>query len=717
MVGRAWEELRRRPHRRRERGDSGGHGGTGAAPSVEPFVEPSVEPFVRRYLSPFARLFARLARPFATLARPFGTSAAKVSARSAARAAAKASAGTSFGPPPRSVPPPLEACASVARRLRFGGRRVALGAGVAAVLCAAGGLWVAAQARQARTEAARMQVEGERLRRELAAYDLAAAGATLGRLREHSARAHGLTDDPVWAVAGVVPYVGRDLRAARETSAVLADVTQAARPLESALPRLDPSSRESGATVDVVALADVARAVPGLAVAVGDGAARLSTIDPDGLRPQLASGVVAVRSMLDAASGPLAGAEPLTRTLPAMLGATGARTWVVLLQQNAEARGTGGLVGAYAVLRSENGTLSLVQARSRSALDRGPAVPVGGVPEELRELWGRDLQEWAGLNLSPNFPWTGRLVADGWAADGRRGRLDYVAGVDAHVVAALLAGTGPVRLRDGTAVTQANAVDFLSRGVYAKHADPAAVDAVTTDLVGRVFARVSTGKLDLPALVRSMATPVEQRRLLVWSARPDEQRWLQRLPVGGALPTEPGAWAMAVVNNGGGNKLDAYLKVHTTYSPGVCAQGQRVGRIVVDVRNTAPRSGLPGYVTVRSDVIDLARRGIRRASSPVVGSNRVLLDIYGPVASQAAMVAVDGRPVTPVSGTDAGHAVSRVAFEVDPGAARRVELVLVAPAVPGDAGTRPTVQVQPMVHQPTVSTEPLTPCAAVPRSG
>jgi hypothetical protein len=605
---------------------------------------------------------------------------------------------------------------AVARRMSLGGRRTAVGAGVAVVLLVVCGWWLASRAQQARTEAAQMQVEGARLQRELAAYDLTAAGATLGRLREHSGRAHELTDDPVWAVAGATPLLGRDLRAARETSAVLADVTQAARPLETALPKLDPRRKGPGVAVDVDALADVAAAVPDLAVAVSDGSAKLASVDPRKLRPQLADGVTAVRRSLDAARRPLTGAEPLARTLPAMLGASGPRTWVVLLQQNAEARGTGGLVGAYAVLRSDRGKIGLAQARSRSALDRGPKVPDTGVPEELRELWGRDLREWAGLNLSPNFPWTGRLVADGWAADQRRGRLDYVAGVDAHAVAGLLAGTGPVRLRDGTIVSQENAVEFLSRGVYAKYEAPAAVDAVTTELVSRVFAKVSSGKLDLPALVRAMATPVQQRRLLVWSARPDEQEALERLPVGGALPSKPGAWAMAVVNNGGGNKLDAYLKVHTTYSPGVCAQGFRVGRISVDLKNTAPPGGLPRYVTVRSDYAEAARRG-RPAGHGAVGTNRVLLDVYGPVSSQAALTTVDGKAAVPVSGTDAGHTVSRVAVEVPPGAQRRVDVIVVAPAVPGDSGTTPQVQAQPMVNQPTISTEPLTPCAAIGRNG
>ena len=78
---------------------------------------------------------------------------------------------------------------------------------------------------------------------------------------------------------------------------------------------------------------------------------------------------------------------------------------------------------------------------------------------------------------------------------------------------------------------------------------------------------------------------------------------------------------------------------------------------------------------------------------------------------------IDGKAAVPVRGTDAGHMVSRVALEVPPGAQRRVEVILVAPAVPGDSGTRPEVQAQPMVNQPPISPEPRAPCTAVGRSG
>ena len=44
------------------------------------------------------------------------------------------------------------------------------------------------------------------------------------------------------------------------------------------------------------------------------------------------------------------------RLAPAMMGADGPRTYFMGFQTNAEARGTGGLLGGYGVLRFDNGT-------------------------------------------------------------------------------------------------------------------------------------------------------------------------------------------------------------------------------------------------------------------------------------------------------------------------------------------------------------------------
>ena len=297
------------------------------------------------------------------------------------------------------------------------------------------------------------------------------------------------------------------------------------------------------------------------------------------------------------------------------------------------------------------------------------------------------------------------LVSAGWNARPDTKPLNYVAAVDQYVVSAMLAATGPVTVRH-VRVDEANAVDFLSRGVYRRWKDPQQVDAVTTELVDAVFAKFTVGQFDLPTLITAMVKPVHDRRLLLWAADEDEQNQLARMRVSGSLPNESGPFAMAVINNGGGNKLDAYLKVHTDYQPGRCTAGTRVGQIAVTLTNTAPSRGLPAYVNVRSDLVQLGLTGRQTRN----GSNRILLDIYGPVGSNAALTSLDGQPLVPLVGLDNNHTVWRVAVPIESGQRRTVNVVMSTPAVDGDVGTNPLVLTQPMVMPATVSTKPLAAC-------
>jgi hypothetical protein len=568
------------------------------------------------------------------------------------------------------------------------------------------GAWLAVRGREARSAVAQLQLDGATLQRQLAGYDLAAAGPTLTKVRADADRAHRLTSDPVWSMAAQVPYFGRDLRAARVVSSVVADLTTAARPLETVLPKLDPGLIPSNqGRIDTAALSGLADALPAVSTAVSAGAVAVGELDADQLRPEIASGVGTLDRSLIAARGPVADAVPVLRAIPTMLGADGQRSYMVLFQQDAEARGTGGLVGAFAVVRTDHGAVQLKAARSRGILDRGPAIPTRTVPAGVRALYGDDLTEWAGFNASPHFAYTGQLVAAGWNARSDTKPLNYVAAVDQYVVAAMLAATGPVTVRN-VQVDQGNAVDFLSRDVYRRWKNPQVVDQVTTELVNAVFARFTVGQFDLPTLITAMQKPMHDRRLLLWAADEAEQTRLARLRISGSLPDDHGPFAMAVINNGGGNKLDAYLKVHTAYEPGRCTAGTRVGQIAVTLTNTAPSKGLPAYVNVRSDLTQLGLTGRQTRN----GSNRILLDIYGPVGSNAALTSLDGEPLAPVVGLDNNHTVWRVAVPIQAGQRRTVNVVMTTPAVDGDVGTNPLVLTQPMVMPATVSTKPLAAC-------
>jgi Protein of unknown function (DUF4012) len=578
------------------------------------------------------------------------------------------------------------------------------------VLGAVAGGWLMLRAGQARDTVVLLRADGAKLQEQVKAGDLTGISITLTRLRTHADQARSQTGDPVWALASHAPLIGRDLRAVREVSAAVAGIADAAQPLETALPRLAPGGKPfAGGRIDVTAVAEISRAIPAVSAAVASGEASMQNLRVRGLRPEVAVGVSTLQRLLATVKGPIADSVPTMQLLPQLLGADRPRTYMVLLQQGAEARGTGGLVGAYAVLRTDKGRLSLLKAAPRGELQQGSGIPTLGLPQDLQELWGTDLSEWAGLNLSPNFPWTGRLVAAGWKANGLAPSLDYVAGLDQGVVAAMLAATGPVTVR-GLTIDSSNVVEFLTRDVYARYRDPQDVDRVTAELVQVVFGRFADGRVDLGALVKSMAPPVHERRLQLWAADQEEQRLLETLTVAGAIPDTPGPFAMAVVNNGGGNKLDAYLKVHTAYQPGTCAQQVRVGHITVQLDNTAPTSGLPDYVDVRSDVLEVGLSALGLDRTPKRGSNRVLLDVYGPVGGQAALITVDGNATPTVQGSDRGHPVWRVAVPINPGQQRVIDVVVTQPVGIGPEPAVATVLLQPMVNPATASIGGLTPC-------
>ena len=569
--------------------------------------------------------------------------------------------------------------------------------------------WTAWQARQLPGVVAQLRTDGARLQDQLRASDLTGAAATSALVRQEADHARSLTSGPVWATAQFIPGVGRNVAALRDVTTSLAEILDAAQPLEAALPQLDPKAQKAaGGQVNVQALTQVAGGLPGFAQAIDAGYARMQLISPAGLQPQVGDGVRTLQSVLSGAKGPADAAASALSVVPTMLGATGPQNYVVLLQQDAEARGTGGLVGSYAVVRADEGRLSLVDAQGRAALGAAP-IPTAGLPDGLQALWGKDLTEWAGLNLSPHFPWTGQLVAAGWASQHRTPKLDFVVGLDEYVIAALLKGTGPVTV-DGITFTSDNAARVLSRDVYARFAqDPAQIDLLTAGLVQQVFSRIAAGQFSLPAIVQAMVDPVQQRRLTIWSADTAIEGKLEALAIGGALPDTPGPFAMTVVNNGGGNKLDAYLKVGTTYDPGECDQDVRLGHITVTLNSSAPARGLPDYVTIRNDLIR------QHKPNKVVGSNRVIVDVYGPVGASSPLANLDGNGVSVTTGLDRNHPVWQVIVPIAPGQTRTLDVLVLDPVPSGvaTAAPPPKVLTQPMAIPATASAvTPLRPCAA-----
>lgn len=362
---------------------------------------------------------------------------------------------------------------------------------------------------------------------------------------------------------------------------------------------------------------------------------------------------------------------------------------MILLQNGSEARGTGGFLGAYALLSARDGRLDVDEVDTNNSLTT--RIPNGTMPTEFLDFWTREYtSEWNSYNLSRHFPYTGELSRSGMAARGVE--LDSVMGMDAYGVAALLAGTGPISV-GGQTVSAENAVQYFNADIYTQYGDDtAAKDAAVVAFMEELVGRITDADVDLAAIASGLPQLADGQRLSVWAADPALQSRIEPYSVAGVVPTDPAPWVTVALNNSAGNKLDAFVASDVTYrSGGSCDQ---VSEVSVTLTNNSPAGGTG---EAYSDYHYPASRD---------GGTRMWTTVYGPVASSYVSAEIDGRRQFVNEGRERRHPVWRWNLDIPRG--ESAELVVRFREKPADGS--PTVWPQAMAVPQSVSATSL--CAS-----
>lgn len=478
-------------------------------------------------------------------------------------------------------------------------RRLAIGCVLAVAL---GLAWTAVvllsvrddlQAAQAALQRAPEAAGTALVQRELVQAERLLAGAT-GRL-----------DDPVPALVARLPVLGRTPTAVRRTSeAALAAVRSSRRVLAVVAdgPPLLVEGRLDAGRVDAVAT-ELRRAAGDVAGPV----ARLAGVETALVPGVVREGVTAAREVLAGSPQALADAADAVTALGSLTGGDRPRRVLVVLQNNAELRGTGGLVSVFAELTLDQGRLTVGGFRDvESVADPAPAVRRVEAPPDYRALFGPLLADstlWKNTNADPDVPTSSAVLAR-VAAQTLTAAPDAVLWLDTPALAAVLEGTSPVRLPDGTELTAGNLVDrLLSVSYRGAGSDEDSRDRRRAELraaADAVVSRLLTGSPDLARLSGSLRRAAQARHLAIWSADAQEQRGFAAGGLAGEVAAGGGDLASVTVHNLGGggsdgNKLDYYARREEQIRVRI---GQRAAEVerTVTLRNTAPAEGLPGYV-------------------------------------------------------------------------------------------------------------------------
>ncbi|WP_307794389.1 DUF4012 domain-containing protein [Arthrobacter cavernae] len=430
---------------------------------------------------------------------------------------------------------------------------------------------------------------------------------------------------------------------------------------------------ESGS--DLEPIKNAAPSVAAAAHAVRVSAERLEAINPGTLFPQVAEPLVQAREQLRAVSGTLDSAAEASRLAPAMLGSGETRRYLLLIQNNAEIRASGGIPTALAVLTMDKGKLTLGAQTTADGLGKqDKALPVDVEQERIYSTrLGTYMQD---VNLTPDFPTAARTAQNMWAAKTGE-RLNGVISIDPIALGFILDSTGPVKLKDSsvlalskgglpTELTGKNVVHTLLSDVYAKIEKPAEQDAYFAAVAKEIFMALAGGQGNHKGLIDGIAKGVEQHRILLWSADAAEQSTIAQYPLSGSIsgPSVPAAQFGVYFNDGTGAKMDYYVK-RTAQLVRQCTDGDYASYTVrVTSTNTAPAdaaTSLPKYVTAGG------------AFGVPAGSAQSNIMVYGPVQSNVETVAVNGKKSPFGANHHAERPVGTVTVTLAPGQSTTVD--------------------------------------------
>lgn len=559
------------------------------------------------------------------------------------------------------------------------------------VVLVAWGSWVGVRAVLAKDELTAASRLADDAQASFVAADYEGAEQSVTDLAGRASSARDLTGDVAWRAAETLPFIGNNLTAVRVASAELDAVSQGV------LLPLVPLAADAGSVAEGLNLGLVASAQPALerAASIMTASARaLGGVDRTALLAPVAHAVEQFDSVANEAAPVLGALEQASALMPGMLGHNEPRSVLVVFQNSAELRSSGGLAGAFVEFSAVNGSLTLVDQASSADFTRRQ-TPIVDLPGDAVALYGDQVGLTANnVTMTPDFELAAQMASAWW--NERTGHSpDSVLTIDPLTVTSLLALTGPIDV-DGGQLTVDNAAEQLLVTPYLRFEENEQQDAFFQSVVSTVFRSLTSAPLDPMGLAEALKTPLAEGRISAWSAHADEQSRLAAGPLAGPVvrQREAGDNAFAVYfNDATGAKLDTFLETAFDVVSESCrADGRRETRVSVTLTSTVPADA--------ADAFPARMTGDGHYGVPD-GSVATYVAVSAPAGSFFDGVRASGTIVPSVDVTQAGFPTSQAGITLAPGETSTLEFSFISGD--DDDAAAATLLHTPLYRAPTVA--------------
>ncbi len=498
------------------------------------------------------------------------------------------------------------------------------------------GLMFLSEVNDARRSLNSAKYELSTLSTQLSSGDEAAIAATADKITTDVADAATIVEGPLWKWAARVPFVGQNVdavqRVTRAVDTLVTEALPAGMQVMSAVD-LDKITVEGGG-INLEPFRQAQGSIPAISAAFTAAEAEVAPINRDDLLPEVVEPIDDILSIIQQAAPTLDVVNRYMPTLLDMAGSNGTKTYLVIFQNNAEIRATGGNPAASMILTMTNGALGYAdQASSQTFYDLGAAGNVyTAVPEETTNLYLSGFTRYSqDYTMSPDFPTTAQLFQDVWA-NTTGAHFDGVISIDPTVLSHMLAVAGPATLSDGEQVTAENAVKLVLSDAYERYPNGENSDAFFADVSKSVFSHLTSASWDPMAMLAALEQSAKEQRVYLSFTDPAAQTLATELGVDGGLAVDPATQTQVgmYLNDSSVGKLEYHL---TSSITATCDAGARTLTTTMTLHNGITddiqsnytlglrngRYGIP-RTTMMLDVLTFAPPGASIVSTvPAVG--------------------------------------------------------------------------------------------------
>jgi hypothetical protein len=294
----------------------------------------------------------------------------------------------------------------------------------------------------------------------------------------------------------------------------------------------------------------------------------------------------------------------LARLAPALLGADGARTYLLLAQNSDELRPTGGFISGAGLVHIDQGQLGDLDFTDSYTV-YNPDVDHPLAPPDLEQTMGAQILLFRDANWSADYPASASVAQALYQLDTGTS-TDGVIAFDLEATRRIVAALEPLELPGyPEPLTAANVLTAM-RQIWA---DPLATENTVReagtsdwwlyrkdfmgDLAGAARARLESGQVDFGKLAQALYTSLQEKHVLVTVDDAATASLLAQAGWSGAVEPGAGDYLLVVDSNVGWNKVNSVVQRTTNYSVAPQADGSLLADLELVYRHQGEASDEP----------------------------------------------------------------------------------------------------------------------------